>query len=770
MRQAFANAKRLKAVLAFFCILICCSSLAQQTGPVNLNLEAGKLGQTPTGWIFPAMSAQSGYTASLTDEKPKSGVACAVIRREGAATVQAFGNLMQSFSAAAFRGKRVRFRAAVRAEIPGLGGQAQLWLRVDRRDRQMGFFDNMGDRPIRASAWNYYEIIGDIDQDAEIINFGLMLLGDGKAWLDDVTFETVGDAEQRMIEPARPLTERGLANIIAFSRLLGYVRHFHPSDEAAGAQWEDFAIEGMRRVESAGNPAELANKLQALFSPLAPTVRVFLSGKLQAAMAQLSPPQTGSTIKVVSWQHFGFGTGNAQSAYHSERTFQDAPGGKFPSDLARFQAPFPAELGGGVSCLVPLALYADAEGTWPHNSEAKWDSSAPRPTKVNYSAADRATRLADVALAWNMLQHFYPYFDVVKTDWAAALPAALKSAATDQDESAFLDTLQRMIAALRDGHGRVSGPSLQGAGFVPAIAWEWIEDRLVVTYVRDRDLGLKPGVIVTAIDGRPTPQAIADAESLISGATPQWIRYRALQQLALGKKDAILKLEIEPWATPGKNIEISLKRDTQMGSVREPRPGNIAELEPGIFYVDLTQIQDRDFTDALSKLNEAKSIIFDMRGYPSFQDPMMFFSHLSEKPMTSPQFYIPLITFPDHKDMKFQSVGWQISPSAPYLKARKAFITDGSAISQAETWMGIVENYKLGEIVGGPTAGTNGNINPITLPGRYTIVWTDLKVLKHDGSQHHGIGILPTIPVRRTRAGVAAGRDELLERAVQAVK
>ncbi len=44
-----------------------------------------------------------------------------------------------------------------------------------------------------------------------------------------------------------------------------------------------------------------------------------------------------------------------------------------------------------------------------------------------------------------------------------------------------------------------------------------------------------------------------------------------------------------------------------------------------------------------------------------------------------------------------------------------------------------------------------------------------MKVLKHDGSQHHGVGILPTIPFERTLEGVRQGRDELLERAVQAV-
>jgi C-terminal processing protease CtpA/Prc len=112
----------------------------------------------------------------------------------------------------------------------------------------------------------------------------------------------------------------------------------------------------------------------------------------------------------------------------------------------------------------------------------------------------------------------------------------------------------------------------------------------------------------------------------------------------------------------------------------------------------------------------------------------------------------------------------RLQPIAPFLTAKRAFIVDGRTISYAESVMGIVENYKLAEIVGEPTAGTNGNVNPLSLPGGYTITWTGMKVLKHDGSQHHGVGIAPTIPVSRTRAGIAAGRDEMLERAVQAVK
>ena len=94
---------------------------------------------------------------------------------------------MQSVSAVPYRGKKVRFRASVRAEE----GQAQLWLRVDRQGDERGFFDNMGDRPIRDAAWKPYEIVGEVADDAVSLNFGMILVGTGRAWIDGVSLEVV---------------------------------------------------------------------------------------------------------------------------------------------------------------------------------------------------------------------------------------------------------------------------------------------------------------------------------------------------------------------------------------------------------------------------------------------------------------------------------------------------------------------------------------------------------------------------------------------------
>ncbi|MEL7149038.1 MAG: S41 family peptidase, partial [Bacteroidota bacterium] len=73
----------------------------------------------------------------------------------------------------------------------------------------------------------------------------------------------------------------------------------------------------------------------------------------------------------------------------------------------------------------------------------------------------------------------------------------------------------------------------------------------------------------------------------------------------------------------------------------------------------------------------------------------------------------------------------------------------------------------LATIVGETTAGTNGNVNPFNLPGAINVRWTGMHVVKHDGSQLHGIGIQPDVNVSPTIEGIKAGRDEVLEKALE---
>jgi C-terminal processing protease CtpA/Prc len=572
-------------------------------------------------------------------------------------------------------------------------------------------------------------------------------------------------------EPARPLTARGLENLTAFTRLLGYVRYFHPGDAVAKTDWEAFALHGVRAVEDAATPEELAARLDRLFRPIAPTVRIFPTGHAPEVPRELLPPADGPAPKSVAWRHFGVavppppGSQARRTIYSSERVDNQTPlrGKEKPPVLPAPAETFAADLGGGVSCRVPLSLYADAQGaTLPPTPDPALPPSG-RPEGWAPSGNDRATRLADVVLAWNIFQHFYPYFDVVQTDWPAALQDALRSAATDRDDTAFLDTLRLLVARLQDGHGNVYRPV---RGEMLPLAWAWADSRVVVSAAAPEVSALvRPGEALVSIDGVPAEEALRKLEERISGATPQWRRYVALLRLGVGPAGEKVSLVVEPLG--GSPRPVSLGRVPLDKPLEEPRPEKMTEIQPGIWYVDLGRISDEDFKAALPRLAEAKGIVFDLRGYPNLSTVVL--AHLTDKPVSSARWHVPIVMRPDREGMEFDFANWEVEPEEPRLRAKVAFLTDGRAISYAETYMGIVEHYKLAEIVGSPTAGTNGNINPFQLPGGYNIVWTGMKVLKHDGSRHHGVGILPTIPAEPTRAGIAAGRDDVLEKGISVV-
>src|SRR5262249_51094909 len=154
-----------------------------------------------------------------------------------------------------------------------------------------------------------------------------------------------------------------------------------------------------------------------------------------------------------------------------------------------------------------------ASGTLPHRAP-------PVPQLANLlraavaeeaSGNDRATRFAAVALAWNVFHNFYPYFDVVGTDWPGELTKALTTAATDADERAFRTTLLRLVAALHDGHGYVVNPKVYAPTHALPLAWVIAGDKLVITRVTGEavDAGLKAGDVVLAIGGEPIEQVFA---------------------------------------------------------------------------------------------------------------------------------------------------------------------------------------------------------------------------------------------------------------------
>jgi C-terminal processing protease CtpA/Prc len=70
------------------------------------------------------------------------------------------------------------------------------------------------------------------------------------------------------------------------------------------------------------------------------------------------------------------------------------------------------------------------------------------------------------------------------------------------------------------------------------------------------------------------------------------------------------------------------------------------------------------------------------------------------------------------------------------------------------------------KFIGSPTTGANGDVTFFNAPGGIRINFSGHDVRWPDGKQLQRAGLTPDIEVRPTIAGIQAGRDEVLDRAI----
>lgn len=594
----------------------------------------------------------------------------------------------------------------VKAAVKVSKGIGQLWLRVDRAGKQPGFFDDMDEKPIQSNQWNYYEISGPVAKDAEKIYYGCLLRDLGQLWVDDFQLYTRAEGEENQDQWA-PIT----------------IKNPGFEDDKEGSTPGGWIAQSDRykflvtadTAAAGGRSVTIKSKAPPLYQPLFAEV-----------------PRIGETIA--------------------------------------------KELGCGLSCVMPIALYGTETQTFPRSPAAGLKRLETAVKQELQEEKDpkrdlRYERLAGIVITWNVFQHFYPYFQDVKTDWNAALTDALESASKNESQLDFLETLNRMIAHLQDGQAGAYLPGNISRMYLPPINWDWIQGQLVITDVYDKTLDdVYVGDVVVEVDGIKAGEALEIKERSISGATKGWLRFRAREELLRGIKKSNISLKVKR-DRPNVFYYETLYRSTfspKYYSYVEKQKKQSGKIEKDIYYLNLDLTPMPEINRLMSELQKARSIICDLRGSPKGSHQLI--GHLVKEKKTSPQMWLPQVIYPDYEKVTYKKMKWQVEPLEPFLTAKMIFIADGRTIDYGEAILSFIEQYKLGTIVGQPTAGTNGSTNSFYLFGKYLVRWTGMKVVKHDGSPHHGIGIIPHVRVEQTLKGVKEGRDEFLEKAIELAK
>lgn len=594
----------------------------------------------------------------------------------------------------------------LKAAVKVSEGHGQLWLQVDRTGKQAGFFDDMDEKPIRSNQWNYYEITGPVADDAVKIYYGCILRGPGQLWVDDFQLYT-RPGEKEKQDRWNPITTKNPG--------------FEDDKEGAAPGGWTAKSDGYGFQVTAGTAAK---------------------GSRSVTIKSKAPPL-------------------------SKPLFKEKPG---PGEsIAK-------ELGRDLSCFMPIALYGTGPHTFPRSpaNDLKRLETAVKGEltgKEDLDGHHLYVRLAGIVIAWNVFRHFYPYFDEVKTDWKAALTEALGCAYQDKSQLDFLETLKKMTAHLKDGQAGAYLGGNTSRMYLPPINWDWIQGQLIITDVYDKTLtNVRAGDVVVEVDGIDAGEALEIKVRSISGATRGWRQFRALEELLRGKRNSQIQLKInrEPSSLFYNETLSRSAFSPKYYSYIEKQKKPSGKIEEGIYYLNLDLTPMPGIKRLMPELQKAKSIICDLRGAPKGSHPLI--CHLLKEQNTSKWIWVPQVIYPDYEKVTYKKLEWQLEPLKPFLTAKMIFIVNSRTIGYAESILSYIEHHKLGTIVGQPTAGTNGKVNSFYLFGKYLIRWTGMKVVKHNGSPHHGVGIIPHVRVERTLKGVKEGRDQLLEKAIKIAK
>jgi len=157
--------------------------------PQNLTFSSGTVGAAPVGWrlgqiapphepVYEAMIAP----ANQCHISPQ----CATVHSLRSDPNARLSFLYQDLDVTPHRGQILSYRAYVRVDP---GSVARLLVRVHRRDCSTTFRDDMGNHPVTSGDWAVYEIRAPIATDAFHVEFGMQLIGQGAAWIDQISME-----------------------------------------------------------------------------------------------------------------------------------------------------------------------------------------------------------------------------------------------------------------------------------------------------------------------------------------------------------------------------------------------------------------------------------------------------------------------------------------------------------------------------------------------------------------------------------------------------
>ena len=388
---------------------------------------------------------------------------------------------------------------------------------------------------------------------------------------------------------------------------------------------------------------------------------------------------------------------------------------------------------------------------------------------------DAGYRLLALFRYWNIIQYFYPYKYVIGEDWNKVLPEFIPKFVIAKNPTAYALCCLEIIARIHDTHANIWGDNKElreyFGKYAAPIRARFIEDRLVVTGFYSDSFSiwnkLKIGDVITTVHGEPVGKLVKEKLYLTPASNYETqLRDMPYHRLLRSPVDS-LQLEI---LRDGQRISRTVRcleiQKVNFRSEINPKTtdssykiikGNIGYLFPGRYY-------NRQLGAIKKAFGGTKGIVIDMRTYPSEFMPFSFGAYI--KPAASPfvKFTVGDPGFPGM--FRFTQLLSNGEDNPAYYKGPIVELVNAFSQSQAEYTTMAFQTAPDLTVIGSTTAGADGNVSGIWLPGGIFTMISGIGVFYPDGTKTQRAGIKINKVVKPSLKGIKEGKDELLEQAI----
>jgi len=405
---------------------------------------------------------------------------------------------------------------------------------------------------------------------------------------------------------------------------------------------------------------------------------------------------------------------------------------------------------------------------------------------ANMAYPDAGFRLLALYRYWNMIQYFFPYKHLTDKQWSGTLKEYIPLFLNAKNELEYEIAAVKIIGEIQDSHANLWGGNdkmNQWKGtFYPPVYVRFLEDKLVVDEYNNDELkkeaGLRIGDIITHINGKTIEEIVKDLKSYYP-ASNEAARMRDISRDIL--RSNVKRIHIK-YISKDKNLEKELKLydREKINIYNRYRYANgkcFRLLDDNIGYITLINIKEDDIEPIKATFKNTKGIIIDIRNYPNTFVPYLLGSYfVSSSPIPSfvPSSSTPFVKFTTgntDNPGEFTFTETNTIPKAKdTYKGKLIVIVNELTQSRAEFTAMAFRAGANTTIIGSTTAGADGNVSTIFLPGGLKTGISGIGVYYPNGKETQRVGIVPDIIVKPTVEGIKKGKDELIEKAIELIK